>query len=101
MLTYLCRCRLQREYGGAAALLYILDGEVLYDSSLPQPGGKRLKNLEYFGIPVLQQLAQLAGASSISWPCSVLTQLILITFCICCNSRMGSKSSAVLKLSDG
>ena len=50
------------EYSGASPLLYILDGEVFYDSSLPQPGGKRLKNLEYFGIPILQQLAQLAGA---------------------------------------
>ena len=53
--------RLQREFKGALPALYLLDGEVFYDSSLPQPGAKRLMNLEYFGIPVLQQLAQLAG----------------------------------------
>ena len=53
--------RLQRDFQGALPVLYILDGEVYYDSSLPQPGGKRLKNLEFFGIPLLQQLGRLAG----------------------------------------
>ena len=72
----MCGCRLQREYSGASPLLYILDGEVLYDSSLPQPGGKRLRNLEYFGIPVLQQLSQLAGALHFAHPCSVPIPLI-------------------------
>ena len=62
---------------------------MLYDSSLPQPGGKRLKNLEYFGIPILQQLAQLAGASALARPCSVLTLPMPITLCICCNSLSG------------
>lgn len=53
--------RLQAEFRGAALLLYVLDGQVFFDASLPRPGGKRLKNMEYFGIPVLQQLSQLAG----------------------------------------
>ena len=53
--------RLQREFKGSLPLLYVLDGELFYDSSLPEPGAKRLKNLEFFGIPLLQQLAQLAG----------------------------------------
>ena len=67
--------RLQREYKGALPVLYILDGNIYYDSSLPQPGGKRLKNLEYFGIPLLQQLAQLAG---ITHTCiGVITLLIV------------------------
>ena len=57
------RTRLQREFKGALPVLYILDGEIYRDSSLPQPGGKRLKNLEFFGIPLLQQLSQLAGKS--------------------------------------
>lgn len=53
--------RLQREFEGALPVLYILDGEIYPDSSLPAPGGKRLKNLEFFGIPLLQQLSHLAG----------------------------------------
>ena len=53
--------RLQKDFKGALPVLYVLDGEVYRDSSLPRPGGKRLKNLEFFGIPLLQQLGQLAG----------------------------------------
>ena len=56
--------RLQREFEGALPVLYVLDGEVYHDSSLPEPGGKRLKNLEFFGIPLLQQLAHLAGMTT-------------------------------------
>jgi hypothetical protein len=50
--------RMQREFSGGMPLLYILDGELRVDSSLPKPGNKRLKNLEYFGLPVLEQLAR-------------------------------------------
>lgn len=52
--------RMQREFSGGMPLLYILDGELRVDSSLPMPGNKRLKNLEYFGMPVLEQLARRA-----------------------------------------
>lgn len=53
--------RLQLEIQGALPMLYIINGQLWVDYSLSQPGGKRLKNLEYFGIPLLQQLSQEAG----------------------------------------
>ncbi len=52
--------RMQREFSGGMPLLYIIDGELRVDASLPKPGNKRLKNLEYFGMPVLEQLARRA-----------------------------------------
>ncbi len=70
--------RLQREFKGALPVLYILDGEVYRDSSLPQPGGKRLKNLEFFGIPLLQQLSQLAGDVQLC----ILTVILAIFNCL-------------------
>ena len=53
--------RLAREFpGGATPILYVIDGRLRADASLPAPGGKVLKNLEYFGLPVLGQLAAAA-----------------------------------------
>ncbi|EIE21194.1 hypothetical protein COCSUDRAFT_43516 [Coccomyxa subellipsoidea C-169] len=52
--------RMQREFSGGMPLLYIIDGELRVDASLPKPGNKRLKNLEYFGMPVLEQLTRRA-----------------------------------------
>ena len=52
--------RMQREFRGGMPLLYVIDGELHVDASLPDPGSKRLKNLEYFGMPVLEQLVSRA-----------------------------------------
>lgn len=48
--------RMQREFKGGMPLMYVIDGQLRVDSSLPNPGKKRLKNLEYFGMPVMEQL---------------------------------------------
>ena len=64
------------------SLLYIIDGQLWIDGSLPQPGGKRLKNLEYFGIPLLQQLSQVAGMWLAYGPSHAFTLLeSMPTFC--------------------
>jgi hypothetical protein len=49
--------RLARELGPVRPLLYVLEGTLCMDRTLPQPGGKRLRNFEYFGLPVLSSLA--------------------------------------------
>lgn len=74
--------RLQAEFQGALPVVYLLDGKIWLDTSLPQPGGKRLKNMEYFGIPLLQQLAQLTGVAT--W-CSTLMASFLLLILLACS----------------
>lgn len=47
--------KLQRDFKGMP-LLFVIQEELRMDKSLPPPGKKRLKNVEYFGIPLLQQV---------------------------------------------